>query len=97
MSALPNQIATQIEARICRAGVSTPVTMQVINVEYNNDGDIIALELGPAIATKTVEILDGYTYFREGEPVALRENELAEVAKRFVMANRTPEPAAALC
>jgi len=96
MSALPNQIATKIEARIFRAGVSTPVTMQVINVEYNDDGQIIALDIGPAIATETVEILDGYTYFRQGEPVALSENELAEVAKRFVIANSTPEPAAAL-
>jgi putative transposase len=96
MSALPNQIATQIEARIFRAGVSTPVTMQVINVEYNDDGRIIALDIGPAIATETVEILDGYTYFRQGEPVALSENELAEVAKRVVVANSTPEPAEAL-
>ena len=92
MPALPKQIASNIETRIFRAGLSTLVTMEILNIEYDEDEEIIALDIGPAVAVETVEILDGYTYFRKGEQVALRESELAEVAKRVVIANRTAEP-----
>ena len=85
-----------MQIRNCRAGVSAVLAIEVLNIEYNEDGQIVGLDLGPAIAQETVEILDGYTYFREGEAVALTEEELAEVATRIIKANQPLEPVEAV-
>jgi len=92
MSVLPDEIVSDIQVRIHRAGLSTLVTIEVLNVEYNDEEQITGLHLGPAIVKETVEILDGYTYFREGEPVALTREELAKIAKVVIRANQSLSP-----
>ena len=72
------------------------VQIEVLNIEYDADGQIIGLDLGPAIVQETVEIVDGYTYFRKGEAVALTEEELAEVATQIIASNQPLEPVEAL-
>jgi hypothetical protein len=95
MSVLPREIVSKVQIRNFRAGVSAVLAIEVLNIEYNEDGQIIGLDLGPAIVQETVEIIDGYTYFRQGEAVALTEQELAEVATRIIESNQSLEPAEA--
>ena len=92
MSVSPKEIVSKVQIRNFRAGVSAVVAIEVLNIEYNEDGQIIGLDLGPAIAQQTVEIIDGYTCFRQGEAVALTEEELAEVATRIIESNQPLEP-----
>lgn len=92
----PSQIVSRVLIRNFRAGVSALVAIEVLNIDYNEHGHIVSLDLGPAIVQETVEIMDGYTYFRKGEAVALTEEELAEVAGRIIASNQPLEPAEAL-
>jgi len=64
---------------------------RVVHPGYDEE-QITGLHLGPAIVKETVEILDGYTYFREGEPVALTREELAKIAKVVIRANQSLSP-----
>lgn len=83
---------SEIQARIHRAGVSAHVSIEVLNVEYDDHEQITGLRLGPAIVKETVEILDGYTYFREGEAVALTREELAKIARIAIRRNQPLSP-----
>ena len=96
MSVSPTGIVSKVQIRNFRAGVSAVVQIEVLNIEYDEDGHIIGLDLGPAIVQETVEIIDGYTYFRQGEALALTEEELAEVATRIIESNQPLEPVEAL-
>ena len=83
--------------QISKSGFIAPgcppwLRIEVLNVEYNDEEQITGLHLGPAIVKETVEILDGYTYFREGEPVALTREELAKIAKVVIRANQSLSP-----
>jgi hypothetical protein len=89
MSVLANEILSQIKVRIHRAGLSALVAIEVLNLEYDDEGAITELHLGPAIVKETVEILDGYTYFREGEHIALTNDELVKIAKIVIQANQS--------
>jgi hypothetical protein len=92
MSVLPNEIVSDIQVRIHRAGVSALVSIEILNVEYNDEEQITGLHMGPAIAKETVEILDGYTYFRKGEEIALTREEVGKIAKVVIQANQSLEP-----
>jgi hypothetical protein len=92
MSVSPNGIVSEIQVRIHRAGLSAQVSIEVLNVEYNEEEQITGLHLGPAIVKETVEILDGYTYFREGEAVSLTREELAKIAEVVIRRNQALSP-----
>jgi hypothetical protein len=77
-------ILTHLEWTVRRAGLAARVRIEVRNVDHGETGDVTGLHLGPAVCQETVEILDGYTYFRKGEAVALDPGELAAVAARLI-------------
>jgi len=92
MSVIPHGSVSEIQVRIHRAGLSTLVAIEVINVDYNEEEQVTGLQLGPAIVQETVEILDGYTYFREGEAVSLTREELSKIAKVVIRRNQVLSP-----
>jgi hypothetical protein len=92
MSVIPKGIISEIQVRIQRAGLSTRVAIEVLNVDYNEEEQVTGLQLGPAIVQETVEILDGYTYFREGEAVSLTREELSKIAKVVIHRNQPLSP-----
>lgn len=81
-----------LEWTIRRAGLSARVRIEIVDVAYDHQGRVTDLHLGPAICADTVEIFDGYTYFRQGEAVALDPKELADVAAQLIAALQAPEP-----
>ena len=89
MPVQPNEIVSNLQVRIHRAGLSAIVSIEILNVEYNDQDQITGIHLGPAIANETVEILEGYTYFRQGETVALTKEEVAKIARVVIQANRS--------
>src|ERR1700676_1895386 len=92
MSVLPNEIVSNIQVRIHRAGLSALVSIEILNIEYNDEEQITGLHMGPAIAKETGEIFDGYTYFRKGEVIALTREEVARIAKVVIQANQSLDP-----
>jgi hypothetical protein len=89
MSVQPNEIVSNLQVRIHRVGLSAVVSIEILNVEYNDQDQITGIHMGPAIANETVEIFEGYTYFRKGEAVALTKEEVAKIAKVVIQANQT--------
>ena len=89
MPVQPNEIVSNLQVRIHRAGLSAIVSIEILNVEYNDQDQITGIHLGPAIANETVEIFEGYTYFRQGEAVALTRDEVAKIAKVVIQANQS--------
>ena len=88
MPVQPNEIVSNLQVRIHRAGLSAVVSIEILNVEYNDQDQITGIHMGPAIANETVEIFDGYTYFRKGEAVALTKEEVTKIAKVVIQANQ---------
>ena len=91
MPVQPDEIVSNLQVRIHRAGLSAIVSIEILNVEYNDQDQITGIHMGPAIANETVEIFDGYTYFRKGEVVALTKDEVARIAKVVIQANQAEE------
>ena len=85
----PNEIVSNLQVRIHRAGLSAVVSIEILNVEYNDQDQISGIHMGPAIANETVEIFEGYTYFRRGEAVALTKEEVAKIARVVIQANQS--------
>ena len=91
MPVQPNEIVSNLQVRIHRAGLSAIVSIEILNVEYNDQDQITGIHMGPAIANETVEILEGYTYFRQGEAVALTKEEVAKIARVVIQANQSDQ------
>ena len=89
MPVQPNEIVSNLQVRIHRAGLSAVVSIEILNVEYNDQDQISGIHMGPAIANETVEIFEGYTYFRRGEAVALTKEEVAKIARVVIQANQS--------
>ncbi|MBV8224014.1 MAG: hypothetical protein JO232_02360 [Verrucomicrobia bacterium] len=91
MPVQPNEIVSNLQVRIHRAGLSAIVSIEILNVEYNDQHQITGIHMGPAIANETVEIFEGYTYFRQGEAVALTKEEVAKIARVVIQANQSDQ------
>ena len=74
--------------RIHRAGLSTLVAIEVINIDYNEEDEFTASSWVRPSSKRRWKFLDGYTYFREGEAVSLTREELSKIAKVVIRRNK---------